>query len=99
MAATVTTFSLVTMLLLAGCLKSLDAESELTTLDMELAMLTVADKIMLRYLERHRKARIEHVIDPNHDHGDLKLSAIPVVAYGEKKYIQDGSSIDIQLTA
>ena len=48
MVATATTFSLVMMLLLAGCLKSLDAESELTSGDLRLAMLTVADRIMLR---------------------------------------------------
>jgi len=48
MAATATTFSLVTLLLLAGCLKSSDAESGITSRDMELAMLTVADRIMFR---------------------------------------------------
>ncbi len=88
MSTTATTFLLVTMLLLAGCLKSLDAESELTSEELRLAMLTIADRMMLRYLERHRKARIEHVIDPAHDHGDLKPSAVLVSAYGEKKYIQ-----------
>ncbi len=48
MSATATTFSLVTLLLLAGCFKSLDVESEITSKDMELAMLTVADRIMFR---------------------------------------------------
>lgn len=57
---------------------------------MELAMLTIADRMMVRYLKRLKAARIEHVIDPTHDHGELNVSVGLVDAYGQKKRIQVG---------
>ncbi len=77
------------LLLLSGCFKILD-KSELSSGEMELAMLTIADRMMVRYLKRLKEARIEHVIDPSHNHGDLNVSVGQFSAYGQKKRIQVG---------
>ena len=53
-------------------------------------MLTIADRMMVRYLKRLKAARIKHVIDPTHNHGDLNVSVGLVDAYGQKKRIQVG---------
>lgn len=80
----VTTLSL--SLLLTGCFKNSD-KSKLSG-DMELAMLTIADRIMVRYLKRLREARLKQVVDPNHDHGDLTVKVLQSTAYGQKERIK-----------
>ncbi len=57
---------------------------------MELAMLTIADRMMVRYLKRLKAARIEHVIDPTHDHRGLDVWVGQVDAPGQKKRLQVG---------
>lgn len=47
-------------------------------------MLTVADRMMVRYLKRLKKARIDHVIDPAHDHGSLGVNVSTIKAYGDR---------------
>lgn len=54
---------------------------------MMLEKLTIAEKMMHRYLERLKKVRINHPIDPNNYQGDLGVRATSLIVYGKTRQL------------